>query len=48
MSQIVIDLDTITVKEKAYLIGIMMGDGYLYHDKCRHYKTNIYLKYKQR
>lgn len=38
-----IDLDAINIKEKAYLVGIIAGDGYLYHDKWRHYKTNIYL-----
>lgn len=43
MSLITVDLDAILVKEKAYLIGIITGDGYLYHDKWRHYKTNIYL-----
>ena len=43
MSLKTIDLDVLNVKEKAYLIGIIMGDGYLYHDKWRHYKTNIYL-----
>ncbi len=38
-----IDLDAIDIKEKAYLIGIIVGDGYLYHDNWRHYKVNIYL-----
>jgi len=30
-------------KEKGYLFGLLAGDGYLYKDRWRHYKTNIFL-----
>ena len=40
-------IDLLSCKEKAYLIGIILGDGYLYHDKWRHYKVNIYLNSKK-
>jgi DNA-binding transcriptional regulator WhiA len=47
MSPKTIVIGALSVKEKAYLIGIIIGDGYLYHDKWRHYKTNIYLNSKK-
>ena len=28
--------------ERGYLIGLFVGDGYLYHDKWGHYKINFY------
>ena len=38
-----IELDNISKAEKGYLIGLFIGDGYLYHDRWRHYKINFYL-----
>ncbi len=38
-----INLSKLKDKEKAYLVGMLIGDGYLYHDKWRHYKINIFL-----
>ena len=38
-----IDLDVLNDKEKGYLIGLFIGDGYKYHDKWGHYKINFYL-----
>jgi len=42
-----INIYALSDKEQAYLIGIIQGDGYLYYDKWRHYKTNIYLNSKK-
>ena len=40
-------INALNCKEKAYLLGIILGDGYLYHDRWRHYKVNIYLNPKK-
>jgi len=42
-----IQINALTDKEKAYLLGMIEGDGYLYYDKWGHYKTNIYLNSKK-
>lgn len=32
--------------EKGYLVGLYIGDGYLYYDGWRHYKVNFFLNPK--
>ncbi len=36
-------LSLLNEKEKGYLFGLFIGDGYLYKGKCRHYQTYFYL-----
>lgn len=38
-----INIDNLNDEEKGYLIGLFIGDGYLHHDRWRHYKINFYL-----
>ena len=42
-----IELNNINNAEKGYLIGLFVGDGYLYHDRWGHYKINFYLNPKK-
>jgi hypothetical protein len=38
------DFSELTEKEVGYLIGMILGDGYVFHDvKSRHYLVEIYL-----
>ena len=41
-----INLNRLIDKEKGYLFGLFIGDGYLYHDQWRHYKVNYFLNPK--
>jgi hypothetical protein len=38
-----IDITNLNYKEQGYLIGLFVGDGYLYHDRWGHYKVNFFL-----
>jgi hypothetical protein len=37
-----ININFLSDAEKGYLIGLFVGDGYLYYDKWRHYKVEFY------
>ena len=42
-----INMNRLNEYEIGYITGLFIGDGYLYHDRWRHYKVEFYLNYKK-